>query len=84
MITIFNRREVCITFDRKRLAEIRGILAQNKIDYTVKTSNRMSSSSVSGARGRMGTYGQDSSLMYEYKIYVHKENYEKAKHLAGC
>lgn len=82
MITIFNRKEVCVTYDMKEQARVRDILARNGIDYSVKTVNRMSASAVSaGDRGRVGTYGQDASAMYEYKIYVHKTDYEKAKKL---
>lgn len=82
MITIFNRRELCVTDDMKEQARVREILAGNGFDYYVKTVNRMSASVVSmGDRGRVGTYGQDASAMYEYKIYVRKADYEKASGL---
>lgn len=82
MITIFNRRELCVTFDTAEQARLRNLLADNKIDYSVKTINRMSPSAMStGERGRVGTYGQDAGAMYEYKIYVHREDYARAKYL---
>ena len=82
MITIFNRKELCITFDMKEQSRVRDILAANKIDYIIKTLNRMSPSPVAaGSRARTGTFGQDTSTMYEYKIYVHKNDYEEAVHL---
>ena len=36
MITIFNRKEVCITYDMKRQAEVREILQRENIDYRIK------------------------------------------------
>ena len=36
MITIFNRRELTITWDQARQAEIRSILSSNGIESTVK------------------------------------------------
>lgn len=84
MITIFNRKELCTTFDMKEQARVRDILAGNNIDYSVKTINRMSTSPVaSGERGRTGTYGQNSENMYEYIIYVRKADFEKAMNVVG-
>ena len=37
MLTIFNRKELIVTMDIHRQAEIRDVLAQNGINYTVKT-----------------------------------------------
>lgn len=82
MITIFNRKELYVTYDMKSQASVREVLASNGIDYSVKTINRMNASYVSGGeRGRVGTYGQDANTMYEYRIYVRKADFEKAKKL---
>ena len=79
MITIFNRKELAITYDMKEQARIRDILADNNIDYDIKTVNRMSPSPMAaGTRTRMGSLGQSQNEMYEYIIYVRKEDYEKA------
>lgn len=79
MLTIFNRKELLSTFDTKRQSEIRGLLAQNGIDYTVKTVNRKSSSPIAaGSRARTGTLGENLGAEYEYTIYIHKSDYEKA------
>lgn len=83
MLTIFNRKELIITMDLNRQADIRNILSANKIDYSVKTTNLQSASAVGSRRGRVGSFGVDSRFSYEYKIYVHKQDYEKAKHLIG-
>ena len=56
MITIFNRKELTITYDLNEQARVRTLLAAEGIDYSVKTVNRMSASPFSaGSRGRTGT-----------------------------
>ena len=55
MLTIFNRRELIVTMDMKRQAEVREILAQNGIDYDVKTVNLMTRSYFGTQRARTGS-----------------------------
>ena len=79
MITPFNRKELTVTFDLNEQARIRKVLAEEGIDYTVKTVNRLNSSSFSsGSRVRTGTYGQNTEVMIEYIIYVKRVDYERA------
>lgn len=78
MLTIFNRKELIVTMDIHRQAEIRDVLAQNGINYTVKTKNLQNSGVLDSQRGHTGNMGIDS---YEYKIYVHKKDYEAAREL---
>ena len=75
MITIFNRKEVCITYDMKKQAEIREILNTKGIKYTFKVTDRCGSSL------RAGAWGTRMNERCEYKIYVHKDDYEEALHL---
>lgn len=77
MVTILNRRELILTLSMQRQADIRAILSANGIDYKVKTTNLQSSSQ----RVSRGSLRMDSDHSYEYKIYVHKKDYEHAKHL---
>ena len=82
MITILNRKEICVTFDMERQAEVRRILSANGIDYTVKTVNSKSPSPfAAGSRARTGTFGERLNLECEYQIFVHKDDYEEALHL---
>ena len=81
MLTIFNRKELIVTIDIHRQAEIRDVLAQNDIDYTVKTKNLQNSGALDSQRGHTGNMGIDQSYSYEYKIYVHKKDYEAAREL---
>lgn len=76
MISIFNRKELMITYSMKRQAEIKSLLDKYYIDYWTKTKN---SSGYGRSYNSIGNVGQNMDLMYEYKIYVHKSDYEKAK-----
>ena len=82
MITIFNRKEVCITYDMNRQAEIRNILQGANIDYIIRTKNRTETMLVrGGTRAYTGSWGNRQMMDYEYHIYVHKDDYEIALYL---
>lgn len=82
MITLINRKELLVTFDINRLAEIRNVLGQYNIDYQIKTVNRTEAiPMVAGIRGQIGRVGERQDLMCEYIVYVQKKDYEKALHL---
>ena len=82
MITIFNRKEIYLTYSMSEQAKIRDKLSQANIKYYVKTVNRMSPSPFAGVRrSRTGSFGQNMDLNYEYTIYVHKKDYEQAKYV---
>ncbi|MDO4490080.1 MAG: hypothetical protein Q4B85_03285 [Lachnospiraceae bacterium] len=78
MITLFNRKELLITMDFNKQADVRGILSANKIPYIIKTINLQNSQVVGSHRGRVGNLGIDQEYSYEYKVYVHKNDYDKA------
>lgn len=65
MITIFNRKQLIVTYDIIVQAKIRDVLAANSIDYTI---NPVMSS--------LRTY-----TPAEYKIYVKEKDYEYACYL---
>ena len=78
MITPFNQKELCTTFDMIRQAEVREILAANGIDYIFKLNNP----ARSYTRGHShGTIGLNPSVSNQCTVYVKKEDFEKAKHL---
>ncbi len=65
LITVFNRKQLIITYDMGIQAKIRDILAANGIDYIINPimfSVRVYTSA-------------------EYKIYVKKKDYEQACYL---
>lgn len=83
MITFFTRKELLVTFDIKRQGDIRDILSANGIKYVVKVINRQSTAILGSNRARVGSFGINSNLSYEYKIYVHKKDYDNALRFIG-
>jgi len=81
MITIFNRKELFITMDMSRQSNVRDILSANGVEYTVKVTNLQSASGIGSSRGRVGNFGINQNYSYEYKIYVHKKDYDNALRL---
>ncbi len=77
MLTILNRRELLVTLSMERQAEVRRILAENGIDYTIKTTNMQGGMQ----KANMWSAGFNQSFAWEYKIYVHKKDLEYALHL---
>ncbi len=81
MITIFNRKELIITLDAGKQSDVCNILSANGIDYSIKVTNLQSASVFENKRGRFGTFGVNQNYSYEYKIYVHKNDYDRACNL---
>ena len=79
MLTIWTRREFTVTYDMKQQSEIRDLLSQHGIDYSVRVINRKSPSPfAAGSRARTGTFGENLQMAYEYIIYVRKSDYDMA------
>ena len=81
MLTYFNRRELLITMDMKRQGEVRSILDKNGIQYDVKITNLENPAVMGKSRGRTGSLGLDQKYVYEYKIYVRKEDFDRVSNL---
>lgn len=80
MIAVLNRKELCITFDMKKQADIREQLQAHQIDYEIKTINRISPSPMgAGVRAKTSSAGHKTELEREYIFYVRKADYEKAR-----
>ena len=82
VITLFNRKTVYLGCDLKQFSAVRDTLAAHGVDYAIKTKNRMGQWTGRGTlRGQTGSLGQPADAMYEYEVFVHKDDYEKAMHL---
>ena len=82
MLTLFNRRELLTTFSMEEQTRVRDVLAQNGIDYRVKTVNPAARSTMAASgRGHTGSLGVDADFAYQYYIYVHKNDYDRARSL---
>ena len=75
VITIFNRKELTVTFSMEQQANIRDLLAASNIRYYVKVFNTIAHGSP---RGYMGSFGINMDAAYEYTFYVHRDDYEMA------
>ena len=73
MITIFNRKEVFITFNMNEMTRIKNLLNDKKIEPSIKVFGR-----DFWRRGRTGSFGIDQSCNYEYKFYVKRNDYDSA------
>ena len=73
LITIFNRKEIFITYDANEQLRIRNLLRDNNIEHYTACKGRNDHN-----RGRTGSFGINMSCNYEYKIYVKHRDYEKA------
>lgn len=76
MIAFWNRKELTVTFSTERQSKIRELLKKNGIPYTYNVVSRGS------VRARGHSFGSVQNS-WEYIIYVHKRDYEKAKFLLG-
>lgn len=65
MITIFNRKEILITYTLEEIAKVRDSLVTQNIDYIIVTKSHYS-------------YGYTHGLSYEYRIYVKRKDYDLA------
>ena len=81
MITIFTRKELLVTFDGKHQSDVRDVLSANGIQSTVKVTNRQNAAIAGSSRARTGSFGVNADLSCEYKIYVHKKDYDNAMRL---
>lgn len=64
--------------DIEKTSNIRQILLANKIKYTYRVESGERTSLFGLGRARTGSYGIKSEYNYNYYIYVHKNDYDKA------
>lgn len=76
MITIFNRRELTMTYSMAQQAKIRDLLASHNIAYSIKVFSRLARGA---SRSHTGSLGINMDAAYEYRFYVHKADLEKAR-----
>lgn len=79
MITVFNRKRLFGSFSVKEQAQVRDLLARNKIPYVVKAANLTGGLGRAGIRARTGGVGLHMDYVYEYIIYVGKKDFKQAQ-----
>jgi len=83
LITVFNRRELFITYSMEALSRVRDALDAGGIPHYVRTRNLTSPTAYTDARAGAGSFGSDMNASYEYKIYVHRKDCERACAVIG-
>ncbi len=79
MLTFFNRRELLSTFSMKERGRVIAALEGAGVPYVTRTVDRNAPILGSSSRGRRGTSGQNPALAYEYTVFVHKRDLERAR-----
>mgnify|MGYP002561765445 FL=1 len=75
-----RKRELLITYSFERQAQVREILDKNSIEYQINTSGR-NSDNVAARRGLLGSLGESFRHTCCYRIYVDKDDLERAQYL---
>ena len=73
-MTLFNRRELFTALNTELLFRVRNALAEAGLASTVRTAGLMD---AAASRGR-GVPGIRQDHLYQYQIYVHKQDYDRA------
>lgn len=78
MITVFNRKELLVTYSMELQSKARNILNEWGIDYIVDTAGTAARNIGLGPIG-VDRFGTNPSFSCQYKIYVNRKDYEKAR-----
>ena len=80
MVTIFNRRELLMTYDLRQMNDLRELLRAHRIDHSVKAAYPRTSFVASESRARTASFGPNRR-QERYIVYVRKADWEYAIHL---
>ena len=70
MITIFNRRQLAVTYALEEKIHICRVLAEQNIAYLVREIHRTAPHAITSERPRDGSFGKQSEMVTAYFIYV--------------
>ena len=74
-MNIFNRRELYLTRNQSDLTRVLGRLTANNVQYVTKTNT------ITNTGRSHGVPFINADYAYEYRVYVYKADYVKAKHI---
>lgn len=78
MLWFWNKQEIYMGYCMEKFRAVRTCLEEEKIKYDYKVINRNEPSVLGSNRGRSGSFGIPTEMMYTYYIYVNKKDYEQA------
>ena len=76
-MNFLNRRGIFLTRRSDELSKVTSSLMEDSIEYTTRTN------SITNPGRYHGIPGIRSEYAYEYRVYVHKKDFERAKHVIG-
>ncbi len=77
MVTVWNRKELCLTYSMEEQAKVRELLSANGVDYTVTTAGTHMRNV--GLRGiGAGRTWENTDWNIEYRIFVKKSDFARA------
>lgn len=79
MIPVWRRKEIRITYSMEEQDQIRETLSKSGIACEIRTKDQTAPTLFS-SRGRSGTMFIRMDAAVEYKIYVDRDDYERALH----
>ena len=80
MITIFNRRQLAVTYALEEKIHICRVLAEQNIAYLVREIPH----AITSERPRDGSFGKQSEMVTAYFIYVKKSDFTAAVKALGA
>ncbi|MBP1754973.1 MAG: hypothetical protein H6Q59_1371 [Firmicutes bacterium] len=72
-MNFLSRKELYVTMDMMKLNSVINLLTKEHITFINKTQN------TTRQNGKAATLGLNNNGMFLYYIYVHKDDFEKAK-----
>ena len=81
---LFSRENVYIGYSIEELSKVRESLENESIKYSYKVVDRSGQWSGRGTRrGKLRSYGINMDYEKQYTVYVHRKDFEKAKHIVN-
>ena len=79
MISIFTRRELVVLASQEKLSRVREALSAAGIRSAV----RIRGGARGAERARSGISGVQPDALYQYTVYVHRNDFERARAAMG-
>ena len=83
MITIFNRRQLAVTYALEEKIHICRVLAEQNIAYMVREVHRTAPRAITSERPRDGSFGKQAEMVTAYFIYVKRTDFTAAVKALG-
>ena len=83
MVTIFNRRQLAVTYRQEEKTHICRVLSEQGIEYTAHEIRRTAPHAITSERPRDGSFGKQPEMVTAYFIYVKRADFTAAAKALG-